>query len=94
MTLWLKESGATETWSSGTSLGFIGVHAYGGTRMGNDPESSVTNKWCISHECPNLAIGGASNYPTTSHHHPTETHQALAWRTAEYIGKNWKSITA
>ena len=94
MTLWLKESGATETWSSGTSLGFIGVHAYGGTRMGNDPETSVTNKWCISHECPNLAIGGASNYPTTSHHHPTETHQALAWRTAEHIAKNWKSITA
>lgn len=94
MTKWLKESGATETWSSATSLGFIGVHAYGGTRMGNDPETSVTDKWCLSHECPNLAIGGASTYPTTSHHHPTQTHQALAWRTADYVVKNWENIIA
>ncbi len=45
MKTWLVEAGATETWeASGSSLSFIGVHAYGGTRMGNDPETSVTNK--------------------------------------------------
>jgi choline dehydrogenase-like flavoprotein len=29
---------------------------------------------------------------TSGCHNPTETIQALAWRTAEHLAKNWKSI--
>jgi choline dehydrogenase-like flavoprotein len=29
---------------------------------------------------------------TSGAHNPTHTVQALAWRTAEHIVKNWKSI--
>jgi hypothetical protein len=29
---------------------------------------------------------------TSGAHNPTHTVQALAWRTAEYLVKNWKAI--
>ena len=46
----------------------------------------------MSHEVPNLAIVGGSVIGTSSARNPTETIQALAWRTAEHVVKNWKSI--
>ena len=30
---------------------------------------------------------------TSGAHNPTHTVQALAWRTADHIVKNWKTIT-
>lgn len=91
---WFKEAGATETWTSAVRPVSLPNHAYGGTRMGTDPETSVVNGWCFSHEAPNLAILGSSTFPTTSGRNPTLTVQALAWRTADHIIKNWKSIAA
>jgi len=91
----LKEAGASETWVSFPALPIaVNSHAYGTTRMGNDPASSVVDKWLISHEVPNLAILGGSTFPTSTAYNPTNTIQALAWRTADHISKNWKSITA
>jgi gluconate 2-dehydrogenase alpha chain len=69
-----------------------GRHAYGGTRMGNDPTSSVVDSFGFSHEVPNLAVVGASTFPTTGGHNPTLTVQALAWRTAEHLVNNWARI--
>jgi gluconate 2-dehydrogenase alpha chain len=34
--------------------------AYGGTRMGDNPDTNVVNRWGFSHEVPNLGILGAS----------------------------------
>ncbi len=94
LTAWLREAGATETWQSGPFPIGLNSHAYGGTRMGNDPTTSVVDRWSFSHEAPNLAVLGASAFPTTGGRNPTETVEALAWRTADYLVKNWKSITA
>jgi choline dehydrogenase-like flavoprotein len=60
--------------------------------MGTDPEASVVDRWCFSHEAPNLAVVGASAFPTAGARNPTLTAQALAWRTAEHLVENWKSI--
>jgi gluconate 2-dehydrogenase alpha chain len=90
--LWLKEAGAVQTWSSPTSPRRVNVHAFGGTRMGDDPDSSVVDRWGMSHEVPNLALAGCSVFVSTSHHHPAHTIEALGWRTADYIVKNWKSL--
>ena len=30
------------------------------TQMGDNAETSVVNRWCLSHEVPNLGILGAS----------------------------------
>jgi gluconate 2-dehydrogenase alpha chain len=89
---WFKEAGATETWANAVRPVSLANHAYGGTRMGADPETSVVDRWCFSHETPNLAILGGSTFPTTGARNPTLTVQALAWWTADHLVKNWKSI--
>lgn len=89
--LWLKEVGAAQTWST-PGAARIGVHAFGGTRMGNDPDSSVVDRWQMAHEVPNLAICGSSTWPTAGHKHPAHTIESLGWRTADHIIKNWKTI--
>ena len=68
------------------------THAYGGTRMGHNPDTNVVNEWGMSHEVPNLAVMGGSVMGTSGARNPTLTLQALAWRTAEYVARNWKSI--
>jgi gluconate 2-dehydrogenase alpha chain len=68
------------------------THAYGGTRMGDNRETNVVDRWGMSHEVPNLGILGGSVMGTSGAHNPTHTIQALAWRTADHIVKNWKSI--
>ncbi len=66
------------------------THAYGGTRMGDNRETNVVDRWGFSHEVPNLGVLGASVMGTSGAHNPTLTAQALAWRTAEHLTKNWK----
>jgi gluconate 2-dehydrogenase alpha chain len=91
---WLREAGAVETVR--VPLAREGPdqswHAVGGTRMGDNPETSVVNKWGFSHEAPNLAILGGSVMGTHGARNPTLTLQALAWRTADHLVKNWGSI--
>ena len=51
------------------------------------------NRWGFSHEVANLGVLGASVMGTSGAHNPTGTVQALACRTAEYLVKNWKTVT-
>ena len=93
MEQWYREAGAVEV-SRGGLGGTMGVttHAYGGTRMGDDPETNVVNRYGISHDVPNLGVLGASVMGTSGAHNPTLTVQALSWRTAEHLAENWSSI--
>lgn len=88
----LTEMGASQTWSVPVSPLAINSHAYGGTRMGDDPATSVVDKYGLAHEAPNLAILGASIFPSTTGYNPTETLQAHAWYAADYIAKNLNNI--
>jgi len=95
MRRWYMDAGAIAVQGDGnvgTAMG-VSTHAYGGTRMGDNQETNVVNRWGLSHEVPNLAILGGATFPTSGNHNPTETIEALAWRTAEHIAKHWKSIT-
>ena len=89
---WFRAAGATEIIRSG--LGSMGpsTHAYGGTRMGDNPETNVVGRWGFSHEAPNLGILGSSVMGTSGARNPTLTAQALAWRTAEHLVESWSSI--
>ena len=69
----------------------VSTHAYGGTRMGDDAETNVVDRWGFSHEAPNLGILGASVMGTSGARNPTLTAQALAWRTADHLVKTWSS---
>ncbi len=92
MELWYRAAGAIDIVRG--PLGTMGVntHAYGGTRMGDNPETNVVDRYGFSHEVPNLGVLGASVMGTSGAHNPTLTAQALAWRTAEHLVKNWKAI--
>ena len=70
----------------------VNSHAYGGTRMGDDPAVSVVNKYGISHEAPNLVILGGSDWCSTTGYNPTETIYAHSWFVADYLAQNFKSI--
>ena len=88
---WLRAAGATETWSP-EGLFVEGRHCYGGTRMGDDPATSVVDRYGFAHESPNLGLLGASTFPTAGGSNPTLTVQALAWRTARHLADNWSAI--
>ncbi|MEO2124334.1 MAG: GMC oxidoreductase, partial [bacterium] len=91
---WYREAGAIEVVRGGlgNSMG-ISTHAYGGTRMGHDPETNVVNPWGFSHEAPNLGILGASVMGTSGARNPTLTSQALAWRNAAHLVENWEDVS-
>jgi gluconate 2-dehydrogenase alpha chain len=91
MEQWYREAGAIAiervAWYDGSS-----PHAYGGTRRGDNRETNVVDRFGFSHEVPNLGVLGASVMGTSGARNPTLTAQALAWRTADHLARNWSSI--
>jgi choline dehydrogenase-like flavoprotein len=65
-------------------------HEIGGCRMGDDPKRSILNKYCQSHDVPNLYVVDASAFPSASEKNPTHTIMALASRTADHIAGRLK----
>ena len=53
--------------------------------MGDDPKSSVVNKWNRVHDVPNLFLVDGSSLVTCARQQPTATIQALAYRAADYM---------
>ena len=92
MELWYRAAGAIDIVRGPLGAMGLNTHAYGGTRMGDDAETNVVNRYGFSHEVPNLGVLGASVMGTSGAHNPTLTVQALAWRTAEHLVKEWKTI--
>lgn len=90
---WFKAAGAVAVTKGNPNGPGLSTHTYGGTRMGDNPETNVADKWGFSHEAPNLGMLGGSVFGTSGARNPTLTIQALSWRTAEHLAKNWKSIT-
>ena len=92
MAQWFMEAGAVAVEKGPVGTMMPSTHAYGGTRMGDNRETNVVNRWGFSHEVANLGILGASVMGTSGAHNPTLTAQALAWRTAEHLASNWSSV--
>ena len=92
MVEWYRAAGAVEILRGPVGVMGVSTHAYGGTRMGDNAETNVVNRWGFSHEVPNLGILGGSVMGTSGARNPTLTSQALAWRTAEHLVGNWKTI--
>jgi choline dehydrogenase-like flavoprotein len=64
-----------------------GVHLLGTCRMGNDPATSVVDKYHRSHDVKNLFVCDGSSFVTSGRGQPTMTIQALAFRAADHIGR-------
>jgi choline dehydrogenase-like flavoprotein len=61
------------------------IHEVGGTRMGNDPRTSVLNRYCQAHDVKNLFVTDGGPFVGQADKNPTWTILALAWRTSDYI---------
>ncbi|MCF6200799.1 MAG: GMC family oxidoreductase [Hydrogenimonas sp.] len=64
----------------------------GGCRFGDDPKKSVLNRYCQSHDIPNLFVVDASFMPTGGSVPYTWTIYANALRVAEYIVKTSSTL--
>ncbi len=58
-------------------------HFMGTARMGDDPATSVVDRWCMAHDVPNLGIIDGSAFVTAGAANPTSTIAALALRAAD-----------
>jgi choline dehydrogenase-like flavoprotein len=63
------------------------MHLLGTCRMGNDPTTSVVDKYHRSHDVPNLFVCDGSSLVTSGRGQPTMTIQALAFRAGEHIAR-------
>ncbi len=63
------------------------VHELGTCRMGDDPKTSVLDKWNQSHEIPNLLVVDGSSFVTGGWQNPTLTISAIAMRAADHLAE-------
>jgi choline dehydrogenase-like flavoprotein len=87
----LKAAGAHTVWADTPNDSKGGAHARGTCRMGNDPRTSVVNKYHRAHDVPNLFVVDGSSLVTGGRNHPTMTISALAYRAADHLVKAAKS---
>ena len=61
------------------------IHELGTCRMGDNPKTSVLNKWGQSHDMKNLFVVDGSSFVSAGWQNPTMTMVALAMRSSEYL---------
>jgi choline dehydrogenase-like flavoprotein len=81
----LDAAGAKESWPFPVEPQNGGAHLLGTCRMGDDPQSSVVDRYHRSHDIRNLFICDGSSFVTSGRGQPTMTIMALAFRAAEHI---------
>jgi choline dehydrogenase-like flavoprotein len=81
----LGAAGAAEIWRDPVEGGTIQAHLLGTCRMGDDPATSVVDKYHRAHDVSNLFICDGSSFVSSGRGQPTMTIQALAFRAAEHI---------
>jgi choline dehydrogenase-like flavoprotein len=61
------------------------AHMCGTTRFGDDPQTSVLDRNCKTHELDNLYVTDASFFPSSAAVNPTLTIVANAWRVGDHL---------
>jgi choline dehydrogenase-like flavoprotein len=84
-----EAAGAKEVWTGPQGA----MHLMGGTIMGKDPRTSVTNSYGQLHDVPNVVVAGPGLFPTSGGVNPTFTVHALAARSSEHLLREWRSLT-
>jgi choline dehydrogenase-like flavoprotein len=60
------------------------IHEMGGVRMGNDPKTSLLNKWNQLHHCKNVFVTDGACMTSTGTQNPTLTFMAITARAANH----------
>ncbi|NDD64206.1 MAG: GMC family oxidoreductase [Acidobacteria bacterium] len=87
----LRKAGAVEirTQNVMTAPGRI-IHELGTARMGNDPKTSVLNKYNQSHDVKNVFVTDGAAFVGAANQNPTLTILALTIRACEYLAEEMK----
>ena len=67
------------------------IHELGTCRMGDDPKTSVLNKYNQSHDIKNLFVVDGSSFVTGGSQNPTMTILALSARASEYLAAQMRA---
>jgi len=70
----------------------MAIHEMGTARMGNDPKTSVLNKWNQMHDVPNVFVTDGSCMTSSACQNPSLTYMALTARACDYAVKELKMM--
>ena len=62
----------------------LDIHEMGGCRMGNDPKTSMLNKWNQLHACKNVFVTDGACMTSTGNQTPSILYMAFTARAANY----------
>jgi choline dehydrogenase-like flavoprotein len=62
----------------------LDIHEMGGVRMGNDPKTSLLNKWNQFHSCKNVFVTDGACMTSVGNQNPSLTFMALTARAANF----------
>lgn len=65
------------------------IHETGTARMGNDPKTSVVNKYCQAHDLENVFVTDGACWVSSGCQNPTLTMMALTVRACDYIVREY-----
>lgn len=86
----LQKAGAKQAWAHGGGEGMTGgQHQAGTCRMGDDPATSVVDRYGRVHDLDNLYIADGSVLVNNGGFNPVLTILALAYRTGEHIANRY-----
>ncbi len=68
----------------------LDIHEMGGVRMGNDPNTSLLNKWNQLHACPNVFVTDGACMTSTGNQSPSILYMALTARAATHAVSEMK----
>jgi choline dehydrogenase-like flavoprotein len=77
--------GGAVTGAEAIATGGSIIHEVGGTIMGANSRTSVTNEWCQTWDVKNLFVTDGAVFASNADKNPTLTIMALAWRAADRI---------
>jgi choline dehydrogenase-like flavoprotein len=87
---WMREAGAIQTWTTvHPPMAIGGQHQAGTCRMGNDPKTSVVNRFCQLHDVDNLFVIDGSVHVTNGGFNPALTILAMAYYASGNLIKTW-----
>lgn len=63
----------------------LAIHEVGTARMGDDPKTSVVNRWQQAHDVSNLFVMDGAVYPSS----PVRTRRSRSWRSPRARATTW-----
>ena len=70
----------------------LDIHEMGGVRMGNDPKTSLLNRWNQMHNCKNVFATDGACMTSTAYQSPTIFYMSLTARAANYAVDEMKKM--